>query len=68
MGHNFDAARLRSERDQNRGYRAARQDVNHGTGGIGFVAARDNAREAQTARDRDYWMGYATAMKATGKR
>lgn len=67
MATNFDESRLRSERNHNRGYRAARQDINYGTGGVGARFANDMAREAATNRDREFWVGYRTAMKAAGK-
>lgn len=63
----FDAANDRAERDRFRGRRTALADLrNHG--GMPASVARDLSREARTARDREYWKGYAVTMTEKGNR
>jgi DNA invertase Pin-like site-specific DNA recombinase len=63
----FEASRDRSERNRFRGRRAAFSDYRYG-GGYTAQDARDLAREAKTAREREYYIGYADTMVEFGKR
>lgn len=64
----FDASRLRSERAHARGWRAARFDINHGSGltaQYGKDMMRENSGKPEV---RDFWKGYTDAMVREGRR